>query len=227
MGGLSCCVGILAAYVNRLKTGEGEKVDVSLVDSMVSSLEIINIIYLCTGKVPERIGNRYEAIYPYDSFEAADGSLVIGAGNDKLFKILCEQMGKPELLEDKRFDCNNNRVLNHAQLKPVIEGWLKDKRIDETVDQLLAAGIPDAPINTIDRVARDPHIARAREMFVEIDHPKAGRLKMTGNQIKLSNHKIDTFRPAPVLSQDTQEILCGKLGMTEEDVDRLREEQVI
>lgn len=227
MGGLSCCAGILAAYINRLKTGEGEKVDVSLVDSMVSSLEIINIIYLCTGKVPERIGNRYEAIYPYDSFEAADGSLVIGAGNDKLFKILCAEMDKPELLEDKRFDCNNNRVLNHAELKPIIEDWLRDKKIDETVDQLLTAGIPAAPINTIDRVVRDPHIAGAREMFVEIDHPKAGRMKMTGNQIKLSNHKIDTFRPAPVLSQDTQEILCKKLGMTEEDVSRLREEQVI
>ena len=227
MGGLSCCTGILAAYINRLKTGEGEKVDVSLVDSMVSSLEIINIIYLCTGKVPERIGNRYEAIYPYDSFEAADGSLVIGAGNDKLFKILCAAMDKPELLVDKRFDCNNSRVLNHAELKPIIEDWLRDKKIDETVDRLLAAGIPAAPINTIDRVAKDPHIAEAREMFVEIDHPKAGRLKMTGNQIKLSNNKINTFRPAPLLSQDTEEILCKKLGMTEEDVDRLREEQVI
>ena len=177
--------------------------------------------------MPERIGNRYEAIYPYDSFEAADGSLVIGAGNDKLFKILCAAMDKPELLEDKRFDCNNSRVLNHAELKPIIEDWLRDKKIDETVDRLLAAGIPAAPINTIDRVAKDPHIAEAREMFVEIDHPKAGRLKMTGNQIKLSNNKINTFRPAPLLSQDTEEILCKKLGMTEEDVDRLREEQVI
>lgn len=227
MAGLSCCSGILAAYVHRLKTGEGEKVDVSLVDSMVSSLEIINIIYLCTGKVPERIGNRYEAIYPYDSFEAADGSLVIGAGNDKLFKLLCDVMGKPELLEDERFDCNNSRVLNHEQLKPVIEDWLKDKKIDETVEKLLAAGIPAAPINTIDRVAKDPHIAGAREMFVEIDHPKAGRLRMTGNQIKLSNHRIDTFRPAPLLSQDTQEILCTKLGMTAEEVSLLREEKVI
>ena len=159
MGGLSCCTGILAAYINRMKTGEGEKVDVSLVDSMVSSLEIINIIYLCTGKVPERIGNRYEAIYPYDSFEASDGSVVIGAGNDKLFGLLCEQMEKTELLEDERFSCNNSRVLHHTELKPIIEEWLRDKKIDEIVDLLLNAGIPAAPINTIDRVAKDPHIA--------------------------------------------------------------------
>lgn len=86
MGGISCCVGILAALVNKVKTGEGEKVDVSLVDSMVSSLEIINMIYLCTGQVPQRIGNRYEAIYPYDSFRASDGDVIIACGNDKLFK---------------------------------------------------------------------------------------------------------------------------------------------
>lgn len=227
MGGLSCCTGILAAYINRMKTGEGEKVDVSLVDSMVSSLEIINIIYLCTGKVPERIGNRYEAIYPYDSFEASDGSVVIGAGNDKLFGLLCEQMEKTELLEDERFSCNNSRVLHHTELKPIIEEWLRDKKIDEIVDLLLNAGIPAAPINTIDRVAKDPHIAGAREMFVEIDHPKAGKLKMTGNQIKLTNHKIDTFRPAPTLSQDTEEILRKYLDMSEESVKLLVKEQVV
>lgn len=226
MAGLSCCVGILAAYINKLKTGEGEKVDVALVDSMVSSLEIINIIYLCTGQVPQRIGNRYEAIYPYDSFKAADGSLVIGAGNDKLFGLLCQLMHKPELLEDPRFRCNNDRVLNNAALKPYIEAWLADKTIDATVDELLAAGIPAAPINTIDRVAQDPHIAGAREMFVEIDHPKAGKLKMTGNQIKLSHHKIATFTPAPLLSQDTEFVLQDLLGMTEAEIAQLAAEKV-
>ncbi len=86
--GLSCCIGVLAAYINRLKTGEGEKVDISLVDTMVSSLEIINMIYLCTGRVPDRIGNRYEAIYPYDSFQAKDGMVVIACGNNKLYELL-------------------------------------------------------------------------------------------------------------------------------------------
>ena len=226
MAGLSCCVGILAAYINKLKTGEGEKVDVALVDSMVSSLEIINIIYLCTGQIPQRIGNRYEAIYPYDSFKAADGSLVIGAGNDKLFGLLCQLMHKPELLEDPRFRCNNDRVLNNAALKPYIEAWLADKTIDATVDELLAAGIPAAPINTIDRVAQDPHIAGAREMFVEIDHPKAGKLKMTGNQIKLSHHKITAFTPAPLLSQDTEFVLQDLLGMTEAEIAQLAADKV-
>ena len=227
MGGISCCVGVLAAYVNKLKTGEGEKVDVALVDSMVSALEIINIIYLCTGSIPQRIGNRYEAIYPYDSFQASDGEVVIACGNDKLFSILCEVMGSPELLQDPRFSRNNQRVLNHAQLKPLVEAWTKPRTIDEIVEILLDAGIPAAPINTIDRVAADPHIAGAREMFVECDHPKAGKIRITGNQLKFTGHKIDTFRPAPLLGQHTGEVLAEKLGLSPEDVARLEREGVV
>lgn len=227
MGGVSCCVGILAAYINRLKTGKGDKVDVALVDAMVSSLEIINTLYLVSGKVPQRIGNRYEAIYPYDSFQASDGMLVIGAGNQKLFTILCDVMGTPELLENPLFKDNNLRVINHDSLKPYVENWLKDKTIDEAVDILLKAGVPAAPINTIDRVARDPHIAGAREMFVEIEHPVAGKFKITGNQIKLTDHKIDTFRPAPLLGQHNHEVLKELLGMTDEEIDKLQEEKAI
>lgn len=221
MSGISCCTGILAAYVHRLKTGEGEKVDVSLVDSMVSALEIINIIYLATGRVPQRIGNRYEALYPYDSFQAKDGMLVIGAGNDKLFGLLCDLMEKPELKTDPRFLTNNDRVLNHADLKPYIEAWLKDWTIDDAVDALLNKGIPAGPINTIDRVVKDPHIAGAREMFVEVNHPKAGKMKITGNQIKLSNHKIESFTPAPLLGQHTKEVFMEKLGISAEEAEAL------
>lgn len=221
MGGISCCTGILAAYAHKLQTGEGEKVDVSLVDSMVSSLEIINIIYLATGRTPQRIGNRYEALYPYDSFQAKDGMLVIGAGNDKLFGLLCDLMQKPELKSDPRFLVNNDRVMNHAALKPIIEEWLKDWSIDDAVQAMLDMGIPAGPINTIDRVVKDPHIADAREMFVEVDHPKAGKMKITGNQIKLTNNKIETFTPAPLLGQHSKEVYMEKLGLTEEEADAL------
>ena len=122
MAGITCCTGILAAYCNRLKTGKGEFVDVSLVDAMVSSLEIINIIYLYTGRVPGRIGNRYEAIYPYDSFQTSDGYAIIACGNDKLFAELKQIIKDPEL-ENPLFADNINRVENHALLKPVVEKW--------------------------------------------------------------------------------------------------------
>lgn len=216
MGGISCCVGVLAAYVNRLKTGEGDKVDVSLVDAMVSSLEIINMIYLCTGRVPTRIGNRYEAIYPYDSFEAKDGMVIIACGNDKLYNVLKGVLKMPEL-EEERFDSNVKRVENHEPLKEIIERWTKDKNIDDIVDILLEAGVPSAPINTIDRVAKDPHIAGAREMFVELDHPVAGKMKVTGNQLKFTNKKVEINRPAPLLGQHTEEIMKEKLGMSHDE----------
>jgi len=95
MGGISLTAGVLAAYVSKQKTGRGQMVDVALVDSIVSTLEIINQIYLVTGRIPERIGNRYEASYPYDSFKTKDGSLVIGCGNDKLFRLLSQLMEQP------------------------------------------------------------------------------------------------------------------------------------
>lgn len=226
MGGISCCVGVLAAYVNTLKTGEGEKVDVSLVDSMVSSLEIINMIYLCTGRVPTRIGNRYEAIYPYDSFKAKDGNVIIACGNDKLYNILKETL-KIEELFNELYENNVKRVENHATLKPIIENWTKDQTIDEVVEKLLAVGIPSAPINTIDRVVKDPHIAGAREMFVDIEHPTAGKLKITGNQLKFTNKKVVIDRPSPLLSQHSEEVLVGELGYTKEQFDKLQEDGVL
>ncbi|MDD3513946.1 MAG: CoA transferase, partial [Synergistaceae bacterium] len=116
LGGLSCAIGILSAVFNRLSTGLGQKVDVALVDSAVASLEIINMIYLVEGRIPQRIGNRYESTYPYDSFRASDGSLVIGVANDKLWAQLCEAMDLQHLINDIRFARVRDRVANHAEL---------------------------------------------------------------------------------------------------------------
>ena len=227
LAGLSLAIGVEAAYINAQKTGVGQKVDVALVDSVVSSLEIINQIYLAEGRIPTRIGNRYEAAYPYDSFKVKDGDIVIGAGNDKLYRLLVELMGKPELAQDDRFISNPLRVKNNAQLKPIIEDWLKDYNIDEAVEKILSVGVPAAPINTIDRVVADQHIANAREMFVELPHPTAGKMKICGNQIKLSETPVSFNSAAPLLGQHTKEILENVLGYSTEEVDKLREEKVI
>lgn len=222
MGGISCCVGVLAAYARKLQTGIGDKVDVALVDSMVSSLEIITMIYLCTGRTPTRIGNRYEAIYPYDSFEAADGYVIIACGNNKLYGLLKEVLQIPEL-EDEQFCDNLHRVQNHAALKPIIEAWTRERNIDEIVEILLAKGIPAAPINTLDRVVSDPHIAGAREMFVECEHPVAGKMRLTNSHIKFTNNKTSIRMPAPTLGQHTREILAERLDYTDEEIDALYE----
>lgn len=228
LAGLSLTVGVEAAYINAQKTGLGQLVDVALVDSVVSSLEIINQIYLATGRIPERIGNRYEAMYPYDSFKVKDGDIVMGSGNDKLYGILCNQvMKRPELATDPRFLTIGDRIANHAALKKIIEDWLKDYTIDEAVDMLLAAGLPAGPINTIDRVVKDPHIAGAREMFVTVPHPTAGNMKICGNQIKLSRTPVTFERPAPLLGQHTSEILREFLGYDEAKVGELKSEGVL
>ena len=220
VGGMSCAIGVLAAYVNRLKTGVGEKVDIALVDSMVSSLEIINIIYLNTGRIPTRIGNRYEVIYPYDSFQARDGYVIIACGNDKLYGLL-KNVLQISALEDEKFKSNLDRVAHHAELKDIIECWTRDLDIDTIVSMLLDAGIPSAPINTIDRVTQDPHIAGAREMFVDIEHPVAGKITMTGNQVKFTNNKATIRMPAPTLGQHNYEVLKERLGYSDEKIEQL------
>lgn len=227
LGGLSVTIGVLAAVVNKIRTGEGQKVDVSLVDSVVSSLEIITQIYLTTGRIPERIGNRYESTYPYDSFKVKDGSIVIACGNDKLFKILANDMGKPELITDERFVRNIDRVSNHKQLKEIIEAWTVNFTIDELVERLLVLKIPAAPINTIDRIVKDPHIAVAREMFVKIDHPVAGKTTVTGNHIKFSELKTEIKTPAPTLGQHNYEVYNEILGLSKKSIDELKKKNVI
>lgn len=227
LGGLSVTVGLLAALRSRENTGKGQKVDVALVDSVVASLEIINQIYLATGKNPERIGNRYESVYPYDSFRAKDGSLVIGCGNDKLWKKLCDVMGTPELVYDERYDTNPKRVQRHAEVKPIVERWTKTKTIDEAVEIMLNAGIPAAPINTIERVAKDPHIAGAREMFVDMEHPKAGKLRITGSHLKFSSTPVSFRNPSPLLGQDNEEVYSKFLNVSLEEIARLKEKGII
>lgn len=227
LGGLGCTIGVLAAIINKIKTGEGQKVDVSLVDSVVSSLEIITQIYLTTGRVPERIGNRYESAYPYDSFTAKDGDVIIGCANDKLFGLLVEVMEMPELLEDERFKTNILRVQNHEALKVIVEEWTSKLTVNEIVDKLLAKGIPAAPIYTIDQVVKDPHIAEAREMFVEVEHPVAGKTTLTGNHIKFSEKKAEIRTPAPTLGQHNIEVFTKFVGLDEETVKSYMENGII
>ncbi len=227
LAGLSLTIGVLAALNSKRNTGLGQKVDVALVDSVVSSLEIINQIYLVEGRNPERIGNRYESVYPYDSFECSDGSMVIGCGNDKLWSKLCNTMGMPELIEDERYDTNFKRVKNHADVKFIVEKWTVDNSIDDNVKMLLDNGIPAAPINTIERVVKDPHITIDREMFVEMEHPIAGNMKITGQHIKLSETKAEIKTPAPLLGQHNYEVLKSLLHLTEEEISILEKDNII
>ncbi len=227
LAGLSVAIGLLAALRHRDVTGYGQKVDVSLVDATVASMEIINQIYLVEGRLPQRIGNRYESTYPYDSFKANDGSLVIGAANDKLWQKLCVIMGQPDLGEMAEFDTNWKRVQRHEEVKVLVEAWTITKPVKEIVDALLAVGIPAAPINNIEQVVNDPHIAGAREMFVEVDHPKAGKMKITGSHIKLSDTKPCIKAPAPLLGQHNEEVYKDFLGLSADEIAAMKKDGLL
>ena len=162
LGGMNLTIGILMALNARTVTGRGQRVDVALVDSVVSSLEVGWQRFFASGKQPELIGNRYASAFPYDSFQASDGRFVIGCGNDKLFTLLCTKaLDRPELLEDPRFDTNIHRCENYAALKPEIEKWSSQHTIQQCVDIIDAAGVPVAPINMLADVVNDDHIANA------------------------------------------------------------------
>lgn len=227
LGGLSATIGILAALRNKEVTGKGQKVDVALVDSVVASMEIITQIYLAEGRIPERIGNRYESVYPYDSFKAKDGSLVIGAGNEKLFQLLCKVMAMPEMAHDERYNTIAKRKKAHMEVKNIIEQWTKDKTVNELVEMLLRAGVPAAPIYDVKQVVSDPHISGAREMFVDVKHPKAGDTKLTGCHIKLYDTKPSIRTPSPLLGQHNEEIYSSLLGFDKSKIDSLRSNGVI
>jgi crotonobetainyl-CoA:carnitine CoA-transferase CaiB-like acyl-CoA transferase len=227
LGGLSCAIGILAAVHNRGVTGEGQKVDVALVDSAVASLEIINMIYLTEKRIPQRIGNRYESTYPYDSFTAADGSLVIGAGNDKLWQLLCGLMDRPDLAARQEWARVRDRVANHAAVKVEVEKWTRQYKVAALVDMMLAAGVPAAPINNIEQVVNDPHIGGAREMFVDIEHPKAGKLKITGAHIKMSATPPAIRIPSPGLGEHNAAVYRELAGLDADQVAKLKAEGAI
>jgi formyl-CoA transferase len=227
LGGLSAAIGILAAVHSRGRTGLGQKVDVALVDSCVASLEIINMIYLVEGRVPARIGNRYESTYPYDSFRAKDGSLVIGTANDKLWRSLCSAMERPDLAEDPRFLTVKDRVAHHAELKPLIEEWTTTLTVDEVYAKVDGAGVPCAPILSIDQVVADPHIAGDREMFVPVSHPKAGETVITGSHIKLSDTPSTIRTPSPALGEHNASVLGELLGLSDAELAALADDGAI
>lgn len=227
LGGLSLTAGVLGALVRQAKTGQGEMVDVSLVDSVVSSLEIITQIYLAEGRIPERIGNRYESTYPYDSFIAKDGSVIIGCGNDKLWKLLATEMGRPELVDDPGYKATKDRVAHHEQLKVIVENWTKEQLVEDIAERLTKVGVPSCPIMTIDKIVKDPHIAGARKMFVEVDHPVAGHTTLTGDQIKFNDWEQSVRLPAPTLGQHNEEVYGKLLGFDAAKVQTLMEHNVL
>jgi formyl-CoA transferase len=227
LSALFCCVGILAALQVRERTGRGQMVDVALVDSVFASLENIPQKFFIDGDVPTRNGNRYEFIYPYDSFKAEDGWVIIAIANDAIWSRFVEASGIEGLGWDERFSSNPQRVDNHGALKSIIERWTSERKVDDIVTFLTEHRIPACPIYDIRAASEDPHIAGARGMIVEMEHPRIGETRLLGNPIKMSETRPSPRGPAPSLGGNTVDILEDLLGITEKEVGRLRDEGIV
>lgn len=216
VAGLNAAIGILAALKGRERTGVGERIDVALVDSMVSAMETIIQLYLVEGRVPQRAGNRYEFIAPYNSFAAQDGWVVIGVGGEEVWKRFCKVIGRDELINDPEFLTNKDRVLNVERLEGIVTEWTSKHRVNDIVSLLMGVSVPCAPILNVDQICEDPHIADAREMIVEIDHPLEGRMKVVSCPIKFTNMKPSIRTTAPLHGEHTEKVLFEVLGISKE-----------
>lgn len=226
LGGLHVTIGILAAVNARTITGKGQRVDVSLMDSMIAATENTALKYLESGQIPPRMGNRYAAVSPYDAFKVKDGVIIIAAGNQKLYEKLCtEVLHRPDMITDPRFVDMPGRLENQDAIQEVIEDTLKDYTMEEATQLVLSKGIPAGPILNIKQILEDPHV-KEREMFVEMDHPTLGRITVNGCAIKLMDTKPSVRTPAPQLGQDNKAIYEGLLGMSEEEFAALHEKAV-
>ena len=195
-------------------------------DSVIAATENTAIRYLETGQIPQRIGNRYAAVSPYDAFRCKDGVIIIAAGNQHLYEKLCnEVLHRPDMITDPRFTDMPGRLKNQDDIQAVIENFLKDYTMQQATELILSKGIPAGPILDISQILADPHV-KEREMFVEMDHPTLGRITVNGCAIKLMDTRPSVRTPAPALGQDNREIYQGMLGLTDEQYSALHDSQV-
>jgi crotonobetainyl-CoA:carnitine CoA-transferase CaiB-like acyl-CoA transferase len=230
--GMYSAVGILAALRHAERTGEGQHLDMALLDTQVAMLANLGANYLVSGKVPGRAGNAHQNIVPYQVFEvapAADGSkdhVILAVGNDGQFAKFCQVAGQPEIAADARFLKNQDRVRNRAVLVPMLEAIMKTRAKGDWLRALEAARVPCGAINNLAEVFANEQV-RERGMVHQWEHPLAGPLNLVASPLKLSATPVRSEIPPPLLGQHTQEVLTEVLGWDDERIAAMREQEVI
>jgi crotonobetainyl-CoA:carnitine CoA-transferase CaiB-like acyl-CoA transferase len=230
--GMYAAVAILAALRHAERTGEGQHVDMALLDTQVAMLANLGANYLVSGKVPGRSGNAHQNIVPYQVFEvapAADGHkdhLILAVGNDSQYAKFCEVAGRPELATDARFLKNQDRVRNRDVLVPMLEPIMKTRSKAQWRAALEQAKVPCGAINNLDEVFADPQV-RQRGMVTQWQHPLQPQLRLVSSPIKLSATPVRADRPPPMLGQHTEEVLRELLDCTDDRLSELKEGKVI
>lgn len=229
MGGIFAAHGILAALYQREKTGEGQMIDIGLMDCQLALLIYRAQYYWIAGEIAAPLGNVHRVIAPTASFQTKDSYIVIDAGQDKFFYQLCTAMGLPELAHDPRFEHRSGRLANRDALMAILQQTFLTKTTDEWLEILLAHEVPAGPVNTIDRVLNDAHV-KGRGMVREVHdarHPEYGAWMTTGSPIKMSAMSEESFAHPPALGEHTEEILIDLLGYASARVAELRERKII
>ncbi|MGL4286811.1 MAG: CaiB/BaiF CoA transferase family protein [Phreatobacter sp.] len=214
MTGMYAAVAVLAALTRRAETGEGETIDLAMLDVASAFLANQAMNWLIAGRTPKRGGNRHPNIQPQDVFPCADGHLVLAVGNDGQFARLCEVLGRPEWTTDPRFATNAARVGSNAELTPLLAAEFSRFRRTDIAALLDAAGVPCAPINEVPQVFDDPQL-KHRRMLRDLPHPLAGTVPQVVSPMRFETTALSFDRPPPLLGQHTREVLA-ELGITDE-----------
>lgn len=224
--GLYAVIGIQAALLHRHHTGEGQHIDLALLDVQVGTLANQASNYLSGGVVPQRMGNAHPNIVPYQSFATSDGHIILAVGNDNQFRKFCEVAERADLADDPLFATNAARVKNRIALVSILEDCMVQQSLDWWMEKLEEAQVPCGPINTINRVVADPQV-RHREMVVNLDHEIAGPSSFVGSPLKFSKTPVQYKSAPPALGQHTKEVLCDVLGVEDEEFATLAANGVI
>jgi crotonobetainyl-CoA:carnitine CoA-transferase CaiB-like acyl-CoA transferase len=226
--GLFGAIAVLGALVARDRTGRGQAIDVSSQDAMFSLLDQWPSIYAASGRLPRQVGNRHLAAVPYDAYRATDGWLVIAVASNKLFRQLCQAMGRPELGDDPRFRGVTARLEHGDAINEIVSSWVAGHTVEEVMAILGpdGAGVPCSPVHTVDQLVDHPQLV-ARGMIARLPHPKLGEMIAPGVVVKMSDTPGSVRTIGPELGQHTDEVLTALLGMTGDEISELRAAQVI
>lgn len=219
-------IGILAALLSRSKTGEGRKVDVSMLDVQISLHTYRAKYYLVAGEIPKPVGTGHVSSVPLRAYRTKDTYIVIEAFMDHFWRNLCRAIGMESLADDPRFNSRSNRLENREEVDRILEEAFLKKTTDEWIAIFDEIEVPAGPINTLDKALADPQVL-SRNMLIEIDSPHTGKLKDVGNPIKVSGVDEEIFNPPPLLGEHTEMILKNMLGYSTEKIAELKEKAII
>src|SRR5882724_825489 len=224
--GIFCAFGIVNALLHRVKTGLGQRVDGSLLETAVTLLNYHAEGYLLTGNIPKALGSSHPSLSPYRTFKCRDGQWVFIAGaNDRFWQRLAPALGLAHMVEDPRFAKNIERVKHRHELESALEAAIGKQDREPLLKILEEAGVPATPVNNVEQVMQDPQTA-ARQMIERVVHPRLGEIPVVGTPVKFSRMKAGVRRPAPLLGEHTDEILAEH-GYTPEDIRAFRAKKVI